>query len=738
MKMTKRFLAILAAILCLVFVFSTVSFADGYNQNIQWYLDDNGVLTITGSGAMSNFTAKSTNEWLSMKDMITAVVIEEGVTTVGSYAFTGCTNLQSVCIPASVTTIGNYAFNGCYALQSVYFAGYSSTFSGNPFSNKPTVYCHEHAWVDYWANNQGCAVIYLDSISERDLVIMTLEPAQMLGVGESRTISYQLFPACWRNNISWRVSNTNIASIDQDGTLTGRKAGTVRVTATVAGNTYTTDVQVINGYNYGGNYGGNYGYNNSLYILTQPQSATFKNNTDVWLTVDASGVGLTYQWASRTKTGSWKNMTSSDSRTSGIRVRATTAMDGMQYRCTVNDRYGNSVTSEIATLTLAKNLKITTQPTAQSVTEGMTAVFSVAATGDGVCYQWQERMNGSAWKACAATGATSATLQVSTTRAMNGTQYRCRLTDAYGASATSNTVTLAVKARVALVINKQPVDKTGRNNTVVQFNVEASGAGVTYQWQERPYNSQWQNSAERGNNTKCLSVVASTYKDGYQYRCVVSDNTGSSIISNVATLYMQGTTTPVPAASLAITRQPSSVSVQAGGSAQFAVSATGNGLTYRWLESTNNGYINSAEYGFNTPTLTVTASDNKNGRRYCCVVTDSYGNKVTSAAATLSVVAQPTAAPLPTLSIVSQPRDAYGTPGSFVQFQIQANGTGLRYQWQVLPTGGNWKDTHANGYNTNTLPYPAELLLNGYQLRCVVTDAYGNTCVSNAATLVVR
>ena len=148
MKMTKRFLAVLAAVLCLVFAFSALAVADGYAQGIQWYLDDNGVLTISGNGAMSNFSSKSTGEWLPQKDLITTVVVEEGVTTVGNYAFYGCSNLTSVCLPESLTTIGTYAFNGCYALDSIYFAGRRTTFSGNPFSSKPTVYCYEYAWVD--------------------------------------------------------------------------------------------------------------------------------------------------------------------------------------------------------------------------------------------------------------------------------------------------------------------------------------------------------------------------------------------------------------------------------------------------------------------------------------------------------------------------------------------------------------------------------------------------------------
>ena len=44
---------------------------------------------------------------------ITDLVIPNSVTSIGSFAFSGCSGLTSVTIPNSVTSIGNYAFKGC-------------------------------------------------------------------------------------------------------------------------------------------------------------------------------------------------------------------------------------------------------------------------------------------------------------------------------------------------------------------------------------------------------------------------------------------------------------------------------------------------------------------------------------------------------------------------------------------------------------------------------------------------
>ncbi len=90
-------------------------------DNLTWNLDDDGVLTISGSGAMDDYTANSGTPWYDDYDSIISVVVEDGVTSVGSYAFYQCPNLISVSFGNDVETIGNYAFDGSTSLQKVTF-----------------------------------------------------------------------------------------------------------------------------------------------------------------------------------------------------------------------------------------------------------------------------------------------------------------------------------------------------------------------------------------------------------------------------------------------------------------------------------------------------------------------------------------------------------------------------------------------------------------------------------------
>ncbi|MBQ6863239.1 MAG: leucine-rich repeat domain-containing protein, partial [Clostridia bacterium] len=87
--------------------------------NVTYTLDSDDVLTIAGTGAMRNYSSFSSVPWYSNRTFVKKIVIENGVTSIGNYAFCWCTSLPSVTIPDSVTSIGDYAFRECTSLTSV-------------------------------------------------------------------------------------------------------------------------------------------------------------------------------------------------------------------------------------------------------------------------------------------------------------------------------------------------------------------------------------------------------------------------------------------------------------------------------------------------------------------------------------------------------------------------------------------------------------------------------------------
>ena len=91
--------------------------AEGDGSNLTWTLDSEGVLTISGSGDMHDYVYSS--PWHENGNQIRSVLMENGVTGIGNFAFFECISLTSMTIPDSVTCIGNCAFKDCSSLASV-------------------------------------------------------------------------------------------------------------------------------------------------------------------------------------------------------------------------------------------------------------------------------------------------------------------------------------------------------------------------------------------------------------------------------------------------------------------------------------------------------------------------------------------------------------------------------------------------------------------------------------------
>lgn len=91
------------------------------NETIQWNLQE-GVLTVSGTGAMPDFSYENPSPWEDQADAITSVVVEDGITYIGSNAFKYLSNLTHVAMEDSVSEIGNEAFYDCTNLENVHLS----------------------------------------------------------------------------------------------------------------------------------------------------------------------------------------------------------------------------------------------------------------------------------------------------------------------------------------------------------------------------------------------------------------------------------------------------------------------------------------------------------------------------------------------------------------------------------------------------------------------------------------
>ena len=102
----------------LLLILTLFSFS-AIHAEITWNLSEDGTLTISGTGDMTNYSYSEPAPWYSRREEIKKIVIENGVRNIRNYAFCDCSSLTSVEIPNSVTGIGNYSFQNCNSLTSI-------------------------------------------------------------------------------------------------------------------------------------------------------------------------------------------------------------------------------------------------------------------------------------------------------------------------------------------------------------------------------------------------------------------------------------------------------------------------------------------------------------------------------------------------------------------------------------------------------------------------------------------
>lgn len=141
MKSMLHILIVISVFICVAVLLSpnasAATVASGKcGTDVTWTLDDEGLLTISGRGAMDDYS-NSVNKmapWASNRSNIKSVEIKSGVTSIGECTFLGCSKLTSITIPDSVTSIGSYALCNCSWLTSVTIPGSVTSIGEHAFS----------------------------------------------------------------------------------------------------------------------------------------------------------------------------------------------------------------------------------------------------------------------------------------------------------------------------------------------------------------------------------------------------------------------------------------------------------------------------------------------------------------------------------------------------------------------------------------------------------------------------
>lgn len=468
----------------------------------------------------------------------------------------------------------------------------------------------------------------------------------------------------------------------------------------------------------------------------QPAAQSICQGSTATMTVLSSGGSVkSYQWQWRKAgLGSFVNLNDTlgkwvtTTQASMTIQNAATHLDGTEYRCIVSAECGTLLTSSAAALVVFAKPNILTEVSNASVCEGSDAVFSIAAPGKGLIYQWQKSSVGPATGFANINGATTMSIAVKATAELHNNYYRCIVSS-------NNCSPADTSVSGKLTVLKLPAVISATKDTVVidqtntGFQVKASGDGLSYQWQVNK-GSSFENilstdALYSGVNNAVLTFKASTSMNGYKYRCVLSGSCPPGVETAAATLTVR--------VKVKIIDQPVAQTICELQSAIFNVTAVGSGLTYQWQRSLD-GLVFLPILGANSSSLSIPPAPlSLNQSLYRVVITDASNNTETSTVVPLTVNQQ--------ARITADPKPTAVCSGSSAGFRVKATGTSITYAWLESVDGGlNFHPVTGSNYQGATTDslriVDVTASYHNYRYRCKVSGCSGDT-LSQPAVLTV-
>ena len=516
-------------------------------ENVSWELHESGQLTISGNGLMWAYPDEAP-DYAAYADQITRLYITEGVTGVGGWAFSEhYGNLTEVSFPSTLKEIGNSAFKGsglvevsfpaalesivgwafedCASLERIAFHGPAPDLNFCCFNGvtATVLYPKEETaltWTtaklqDYYTNH------HINGEAE-DISSGTLTWKQVSFCGDF---------AYWKiNNRTLKIYGTGMVSAAAD-----EGASMFIPMMDQFDDVYITDgKEGISAWSFAG--------------LTNMKTCRIPAGMDRIAIGVFMNSGLTeftfpdaprlvmenlFRYCSSLKTVRYLGDPC------GCGWGSYTGVTATIYYPADNPNWSEELIQTFytdyhivedgpdgLTWVAISNPTITTQPSNKTAYLGSTVKFTVKAAGGGLSYQWYYRHGTSGeWKKCSSTGNKTATLTLTATEARNGFNFCCRVSNPAGHKYT-RAVSLTVTTKP--VVTTQPKDKTVNEGSTAKFTVAATGA-ESYQWQYRKSASDsWHNSTGTGNKTATLTLTATEARNGFQFRCKITNEAGTT------------------------------------------------------------------------------------------------------------------------------------------------------------------------------------------------------------------
>ena len=177
---------------------------------------------------------------------LSSVTLSKNLTAINDYAFTRCSGIRSIDFPQSLSTIGGCAFVGCTSIKKVYIPrtvtslgygaiGFEESGFGQP--GEPvegfTMYCVKGSNAEKYCDNTKNEWGAKEVLNYKLIDVSLNKTAEKVLVGKDADMTATVSPAdeFIDKTVTWKSSNTSVATVDENGRVKTLKPGKATITA---------------------------------------------------------------------------------------------------------------------------------------------------------------------------------------------------------------------------------------------------------------------------------------------------------------------------------------------------------------------------------------------------------------------------------------------------------------------------------------------------------------------------
>ena len=161
-------------------------------------------------------------------DSLTSISVGTGISKLSESCFEHCDNLEKIVLPYTIKSIDKSAFKECIALKEITIPRNTSSIGTSVFSYpaKMTIYGVAGTYAEKYAGEQGIKFVAIDKKAEK---VSLDKPEVTINEGQTVQLSLNVEPKDFTDEVSWKSTDTNIVTVNENGLVIAKNKGTAKI-----------------------------------------------------------------------------------------------------------------------------------------------------------------------------------------------------------------------------------------------------------------------------------------------------------------------------------------------------------------------------------------------------------------------------------------------------------------------------------------------------------------------------